>query len=447
MLHAVRSRPARSRPSTTGFSDITRRQGPVGRAARLGTGRTGDAAILITGRVRVDGRGRVVDAARPARPVTACLARVQGRGGHAPSQWLAHRPGRAAPHGGRPADEPGGVPGRPVPRCLHQRMGDARAQHLRYADHAGHQPDRGRAHVARARVASRRHADLCLRVQRKRHLRIRLRSPQAHGGRQHRAGSSGAAPRPGRDRERRLRRGHDHQLRRQLSLCRAALWPEGPRGEPRNAQGRRHGGARRRAVHLRARRRRADALRVGVGRRESRRPRRLDAGPEKGDRRGGASQRDGAVARRRTPLRCLREHECGVGRRPGEGDGRGADLGRARNRGARRVHSQRPRRVARRPDAAGRQRRQQHRDGGRRVDPGGVARARLDSGGMVPDRGAVRSRRRTDFRAGREGAHGTGQPAGAAAGRAPARSAGLGAACSRDPSRSSPRRTPPRSSA
>ena len=90
-----------------------------------------------------------------------------------------------------------------------------------------------------------------------------------------------------------------------------------------DAPDRRHRGARCRALHLHPVRGWADAVRVGVGRREGPDARRVDAGGEGGGRGRRAPERDGPQSRRRTAVRRVRQHQRRVGggcgtRKPGE---------------------------------------------------------------------------------------------------------------------------------
>ncbi len=122
-----------------------------------------------------------------------------------PNGWRIAPEGRHV-HRRRPADELRAVAGRPLHRDLHQRLGEAGAQHLRHENLAGRFAGANGAHVAGSGVASGREAAVRLRLERQHDLRIHLEGRHAHAEEHDHAGRPGAPPGWRCDRERRLRR-------------------------------------------------------------------------------------------------------------------------------------------------------------------------------------------------------------------------------------------------
>ena len=119
-----------------------------------------------------------------------------------------------------------------------------------------------------------------------------------------------------------------------------------------------------------------NALRLALGRLASPPLRPGDARAEGRDRDGRASERDGALPRRRDALRGVREHELGLGGGRRGAHGAGADLDRPRAEDAAGFDAQRARSLARRPHAPRRERGQQlRRRGGRLAAGRGAASA------------------------------------------------------------------------
>ena len=276
-------------------------------------------------------------------PDRAGLARLQGGRGHAPAQRLAHRAGRAPHHRRRSADEPGALARRPLRRHLHQRLRRSRPS-------ASSTPRTSRSSAGSSWStpgsgwSGIRTASGCSRPASSENVVYEF---TFEAGRLTAAGSITIGPpetpsRRRRDRQRRLRRRHGAERRRRAALRHAALRAEGPRHRPQDA--------RRSWPPRSSRRSRTPACSRPTARRCSsrcgaaRRSLMLDAATlaSKGEIAGRrASQRDGALARRRAAVRRLRQHQRGVGGRRRREAADRADRRRARRRGAGRIDAQR----------------------------------------------------------------------------------------------------------
>ena len=227
-------------------------------------------------------------------------------------------------------------PRRPVPRHLHQRLGEAGAQSCSTRKRCRSSAAiADGSHLARPRVAPGRQA--AVRLRRRARTSIYEFDVQA-GGRLTAAGSISLGPaerHPGGDVIENAgfvagmaaqRRRHVGSTRRSCTArwCARSIWRTRQVVATAELDGR--------ALHVRPVARRQDAVRLAVGRRQGADARRGDAGGKRRDRGRRASQRDGPVARRRAAVRRLREHQRGLGGRRRRANSQRADLGRARTR-------------------------------------------------------------------------------------------------------------------
>ena len=328
---------------------------------------------------------------------------------HAAAQRLADRSGREAPPGRRPAAVDRALARRPIRARREQRLREAHAdgrgpEALRRA-----RPRPARERVARARVAPGREARLRVRRLRERRVRAELAN-------RHEAEDRGDDP----DRaegEGHVRRRDRDPSRRPPALRGQPARADARGGRPGDASRREDRPARRGALYVPRLARRPHALRLVVGRRARAALRPRDARAPRGGRDGRAPGRDGGVPGRLAPLRRVRQHERGLGDRRRLAPRRRADRHVALPAGAPGLDAERSRAVRRRPDAARRQRGQQHGGGRRRGEAGARRLAGLDPDRLVPDGGRVLARREADPRPLGQGAGLAGEPARAAARR------------------------------